>query len=241
MFDKLSVDKKFEAIDKLKESTNLDDNDWMMLSVLSNDESQEIRLEVSEVLALFPTIESEKILLNLLNDSDYLVRASACDSLYFSLSQETLKKLKLMTKDSRYLVRGYAVLSIGDVQKNVKVNKKSTIAFLKTLETEEKSRWVEIAVYRSLFILEEVSYIDKLICAINDTNYKNRSFALSLIEQLLDDNVLFDFNMLKQTAQNRLAIEKNLPIKQKLYEVIKSAECHIKNNTDKSLCAENYN
>lgn len=228
MFDKLSVDKKFEAIDKLKESANLDDNDWMMLSVLSNDENQEIRLEVSEVLALFPTIESEKILLNLLNDSDYLVRASACDSLYFSLSQETLKKLKLMTKDSRYLVRGYAVLSIGDVQKNVKVNKKSTIAFLKTLETEEKSRWVEIAVYRSLFILEEVSYIDKLICAINDSNYKNRSFALSLIEQLLDDNVLFDFNMLKQTAQNRLAIEKNLPIKQKLYEVIKSAECHIK-------------
>lgn len=228
MFGKLSVDKKFEAIDKLKESTNLDDNDWMMLSVLSNDENQEIRLEVSEVLALFPTIESEKILLNLLNDSDYLVRASACDSLYFSLSQETLKKLKLMTKDSRYLVRGYAVLSIGDIQKNVKVNKKSTIAFLKTLETEEKSRWVKIAVYRSLFILEEVSYIDKLICAINDANYKNRSFALSLIEQLLDDNVLFDFNMLKQTAQNRLAIEKNLPIKQKLYEVIKSAECHIK-------------
>ena len=227
MFDKLSVDKKFEAIDKLKESANLDDNDWMMLSVLSNDENQEIRLEVSEVLALFPTIESEKILLNLLNDSDYLVRASACDSLYFSLSQETLKKLKLMTKDSRYLVRGYAVLSIGDVQKNVKVNKKSTIAFLKTLETEEKSRWVEIAVYRSLFILEEVSYIDKLICAINDSNYKNRSFALSLIEQLLDDNVLFDFNMLKQTAQNRLAIEKNLPIKQKLQKVIESAECHI--------------
>lgn len=227
MFDKLSADKKFEAIDKLKESTNLDDNDWMMLSVLSNDESQEIRLEVSEVLALFPTIESEKILLNLLNDSDYLVRASACDSLYFSLSQETLKKLKLMTKDIRYLVRGYAVLSIGDIQKNVRVNKKSTIEFLKTLEAEEKSRWVKIAVYRSLFILEEVSYIDKLICAINDTNYKNRSFALSLIEQLLDDNVLFDFNMLKQTAQNRLAIEKNLPIKQKLYEVIKSAECHI--------------
>lgn len=227
MFDKLSVDKKFEAIDKLKESANLDDNDWMMLSVLSNDENQEIRLEVSEVLALFPTIESEKILLNLLNDSDYLVRASACDSLYFSLSQETLKKLKLMTKDSRYLVRGYAVLSIGDVQKNVKVNKKSTIVFLKTLETEEKSRWVEIAVYRSLFILEEVSYIDKLICAINDTNYKNRSFALSLIEQLLDDNVLFDFNMLKQTAQNRLEIEKNLPIRQKLQKVIGSAECHI--------------
>lgn len=132
-----------------------------------------------------------------------------------------------MTKDSRYLVRGYAVLSIGDIQKNVKVNKKSTIEFLKTLETEEKSRWVKIAVYRSLFILEEVSYIDKLICAINDTNYKNRSFALSLIVQLLDDNVLFDFNMLKQTAQNRLAIEKNLPIKQKLYEVIKSAECHV--------------
>lgn len=227
MFDKLSVDKKFEAIDKLKESTNLDDNDWMMLSVLSNDENQEIRLEVSEVLALFPTIESEKILLNLLNDSDYLVRASACDSLYFSLSQETLKKLKLMTKDSRYLVRGYAVLSIGDVQKNVKVNKKPTIKFLKTLETEEKSRWVKIAVYRSLFILEEVSYIDKLICAINDSNYKNRSFALSLIEQLLDDNVLFDFNMLKQTAQNRLAIEKNLPIRQKLQKVIESAECHI--------------
>lgn len=241
MFDKLSVDKKFEAIDKLKESTNLDDNDWMMLSVLSNDESQEIRLEVSEVLALFPTIESEKILLNLLNDSDYLVRASACDSLYFSLSQETLKKLKLMTKDSRYLVRGFAVLSIGDVQKNVKVNKKSTIAFLKTLETEEKSRWVKIAVYRSLFVLEEISYIDKLICAINDANYKNRSFALSLIEQLLDDNVLFDFNMLKQTAQNRLAIEKNLPIRRKLQKVMESAECHIKNNTDKALCAENYN
>lgn len=224
MFDNLTVDKKFDAIDKLKESTSLTDDDWIMLSAFSNDKNQEIRLEVSEVLALFPTCKSEKILLNLLNDSDHLVRASACDSLYFSLSQEALKKLMQMTKDSRYIVRGYAVLSIGDIQNNTKVNKKSTIVFLKDLEEKEKSRWVKIAIYRSLFILGENSYIDKLIYAINDANYKNRSFALSLIEQIIDDNIFFDFNKLKSIAQNRLSIEKNLPIRQKLYEVIKLTE-----------------
>ena len=218
MSEKLTVENKLDIIDELKSHVSLCGKEWEMLLSFSCDESQEIRLEVSEVLALFPTEESEKILLNLLNDSDFLVRASACDSLYFSIAQETLQALKRSAQDNRYLVRGYAILSVGDVQRNIKVNNKSTVDFLKDIEKKEKSRWVKTAVYRSMFILGETSYFKKLVNTINDINYKNRSFALNLIGQIIDENIEFD--LLYKAVQTRLNIEKNLPVKQKLYEIM---------------------
>lgn len=220
MSGKLTVENKLNIIDELKSHASLCGKEWETLLSFSCDENQEIRLAVSEVLALFPTEESEKILLNLLNDSDFLVRASACDSLYFSVAQETLQKLKKSARDKRHLVRGYAVLSIGDVQRNIKVNNKPTIDFLKDIEKKEKSRWVKTAVYSSMFVLGETSYFKKLVNTINDINYKNRCFALNLIEQIIDENIEFDFNLLYEVAQNRLKIEKNFPVKQKLYEIM---------------------
>jgi len=64
-----------------------------------------------------------------------------------------LQALKQSAQDNRYLVRGYAILSVGDVQRNIKVNNKPTIDFLKDIEKKEKSRWVKTAVYRSMLLI----------------------------------------------------------------------------------------
>ncbi|GEM_PF-6049773 len=63
MSEKLTVENKLDIIDELKSRASLCGKEWEMLLSFSCDENQEIRLAVSEVLALFPTEESEKIFL----------------------------------------------------------------------------------------------------------------------------------------------------------------------------------
>lgn len=115
--EKDDINEKIDYIYSLEECSKLNEKDIQKLKILAADSEEEIRLAVSEVLALFTDETSEKILLSMLNDTSYLVQASTCDSLYFSSSLSTLTVLKGLSKHNRVLVRGYAALSIGDIQK----------------------------------------------------------------------------------------------------------------------------
>lgn len=228
MSDKLTSEQKLDFIYELEDKTALNADEWNMISNLINDSSSEIRLAVSELLALFPSSHSEKLLLSVLNDSDYLIRASVCDSLSFSKSQETLEKLMIIAKDKRYLVRGYAILSIGDIQLSLKADSNSTIEYLKELEQKEKSQWVKTAIYRSLFILGDFSYGEKLVDMINNRYYKNRIFALNLIEQLFENNQYSNLPDIATVIKKRLETEKAYSVKTELSKILEICLNHNK-------------
>lgn len=239
MSEELTLQQKLDIIYKLEDKTDLSADDWNKISELINDNSSEIRLEISELLALFPSENSEKMLLSILNDSDYLIRASVCDSLYFSVSQETLHKLMTFAKDKRYLVRGYAILSIGDIQLNLKTDSGPIVEYLKMLEQKEKSQWVKIAIYRSLFILGDLSYGEKLVNMINNRYYKNRIFALNLIKQLFEDNQYNNMPNIITVIYKRLETERAYSVKLELNKLLEIClnKNNVKENTwDGSVC-----
>lgn len=221
MFKELTSEEKLDYLYKSEKMTRLSDNDRNKIIELVTDGSSEVRLTVSELLALFPSADSEKLLLSLLNDSNYLVRASACDSLSFSQSEETLHKLMPLSMDKRYLVRGYAILSIGDIQLKLKSDLNTTVKYLKALEQNETSEWVKIAIYRSLFLLGDYSYGNKLIDMINNRYYKNRIFTLSLLEQLFENNQYKNLPDVTQVLKKRLETEKAYSVKAKICELLK--------------------
>ena len=220
MFENLALEKKLDLICELEKLDYLSNNEWDKILKLIDDSSAEVRLGVSELLALFPSSNSEKILLSMLNDSDYLVRASVCDSLSFSHSQETLRLLMTYAEDKNYLVRGYAILSIGDVQLNIKSDLSLAIDYLNILEKKEKSQWVKIAIFRSLFILGDFCYGEKLLDMIDSKYYKNRCFVLSLLEQILENNQYSNLLEIKTVIQKRLKIEKVQSVQLKLSNLL---------------------
>lgn len=131
MFNNYTTEEKLDFIFSLEENQSLCIDDWNQIKSFSEDNDSEVRYRVAELLALFPSDESEKLLVSMLNDHNYMVRASACDSLSFSNSSVTIELLTRLAKDSRYLVRGYAVLSIGDIQKNISAYSPEIIESLK--------------------------------------------------------------------------------------------------------------
>ncbi len=224
MYEDLTIEEKMNLIYKLEKVKNLTDDEWDKIVKLLCDDSPEVRLGVSELLAMFPSADSERLLLSILDDSDYLVRASVCDSLSFSQSQETLYKLMDFAKDKKYLVRGYAILSIGDIQFKLQSNSNSTIEYLKVLEQKETSQWVKIAIYRSLFILGDFSYGKKLLDMLNNRYYKNRSFVLSLLEQLFENDQYSNLLDVKTILQKRLETEKTYSVKLKICKLLNIVE-----------------
>lgn len=160
--------------------------DYKTIEKLASDFDPEIRCRCAEILALFPSEQAENILIQLLDDPKDLVRANACDSLYFSSSIDTLNKLMLKSTDSSPLVRGYAALSIADVCTNVSdqsVNDR-IITYFKTNFKKERDEWVKLAVLHALILLGEKEYFPIFLQAIHDEDYRNRLFVLNSLEDL---------------------------------------------------------
>lgn len=220
MIDNYTTEEKLDFIFLLEENNNLCTDDWNKIKILSEDNDSEVRYRVAELLALFPSEKSEEWLISMLNDDNHMVRAAACDSLSFSTSSNTSKLLWRLAKDSRYLVRGYAILSIGDIQKNIDSNSNEVIQLLKRLDSKESCEWVKIAISRSLYILGEYSYGTFLLEKLNSRNYKSRSFVLNLLEPLIDSNITNNIPNMLQILKQRLTLESAFAVKLKLQSLI---------------------
>ncbi len=213
-------EEKIQYISSLEESISLGDSDFSNLVELAEDEDSEVRYRVAELLALFPSEESERLLVAMCNDTDYMVRVSACDSLAFSKSIETLKILFKAAKDKRFLVRGYAILSIGDIQNNIGINSNGTIDFLKQLFQKESSEWVRIAISHSLYHLGEYSFGDYLLEKLNSRYYQNRCAVLNSLDQLYDNNMIHNMPGLLPILTKRFEIESAYSVKEHLQRFI---------------------
>lgn len=220
MLNEQTTEEKLDYIFSMEEMDELSDEDWVKINVLIHDSDPEIRMRASELFPLFPSDKSEKALLSLLDDGDYLVRSSVCDSLSFSSSPDTRDRLTRLTKDKRFLVRGYAALSIADIELRIGQNPEETIEFLKSFYQKESSEWVKIAIARSLYLLGEYSYGDILLSAINSRYYKNRCFVISLLKELVESKMETNLPNMLSTLQKRVEVEKAYSVKTELQHIL---------------------
>ena len=90
-YDSFDFDEKMS----LFESIPIDKNPYIWN--MAYDEDEEIRLFLSIELANYKSAESEQLLLQLISDQSDIVRANACDSIYWSeFWIHYLRKLKMM-------------------------------------------------------------------------------------------------------------------------------------------------
>lgn len=207
---------KFDYINSLEEKDELTEFDLNNLKALSEDTNSEIRYLTTELLGMFNTEICEKILIERLKDKDYLVRTSACDSLTFCRSDEALNAVKKLIKDKSCLVRGHAVYGSSCIHMNIGLNNEDIVNTLKLLLKNETSEYVKIATYGSLCLIGKYEYETNLFSQINNRYYRNRCFALSLIEDVFDREKVNDILKLKYLLNERLQFEKATSVKDKI-------------------------
>ena len=140
---------------------------------------------IAQILVKSCTEESIKILITLSSNTDYLVRANACDSLGIFADDETLEWLmRIAQKDERDLVRSYALLSAADIMVNCNRNGR---VFQKILEHAISDR-VRLATLRSLCLLGYTDSLDQLINELKSDDYSIRCFCVNMLADVLNDD-----------------------------------------------------
>lgn len=214
---------KFDFFIKHENDDIIDENMLSQIIKLSYDDDSEIRCFAAKMLAKVVLPDSEKALVKLTTDTDRLVRAEACDSLSCFGSDVALKALLARLKDKSCLVRGYAALGVAEV--SIKINSDDLVfaaCTLKTMLSSETSEWSKIAVCCALVTLGIHSYFPQLISAIDSRYYKNRVFALNLIEQLIQSETInnVDCTLVLKAVRKKLETEKTTAVRQKLSDVL---------------------
>lgn len=189
---------------------------FQYFSILSQDVDSEIRNRTAQVLALYPTKEAEGLLYRMLDDEDFLVRANACDSIFFSSSNEVLKRLQSMAVTDRYLVRGYAILSINDISINRHQQKSQKGYFEKRLRFE-KSPWVRVCILRVLCEENGNQYYPLFLQSYRHNNYQIRLLVLNMLCEICNHQRLEDT---LEVLTDYLSKEGNALVKSKLQSVI---------------------
>lgn len=216
------IDNPFDEISKLLSVPchNLSEKDWDELKSISRHPDYEVRLYLTENLADIHCPESEALLLELLNDDDSLVVASACDSLSFSNSLQVLTALKTCTCSANYIVRGFAYLSIGEVLKKNEM-KSENYNFLLSSVKKEKSKWVKASIAYALCLNESsdkhIIYIEELL---SGKRYNFRISALNLFDELLSKEAISDKDRLVNILLTQSKKERNKIVLNKINSLL---------------------
>lgn len=220
-----STDEKLDYLESICGLTECDDETRNILAVLSEDACSEVRMRTCEKLFDFCDEQSEKLLLLLSDDEDGLVRCEACISLQTQNSVRAFEKLLEKCEDSSYLVRGYAAMSAVAVAFNNSLCSKDRLKARLTGMLCDKSEWVITAVLSSLVRLSgEGIYEERLLNGINSEDYRVRSFVLTLLEELFDENKIENTDRLTVELETRLADERNRSVYEKTDRLLKKCK-----------------
>lgn len=177
-YNSLSFDEKIDFFENMA----FDKNPYLWDMV--DDADEDVRLYLAVKLADYENHKSEQLLLHMISDQSDIVRANACDSIYWSKSMEVLNFLLMRAKNDMYLVRGYAVLSITDIMLNL--NNKSYMRDLNELYSKEKSLWTRMCYYQSFYRLGLEKYLDVLILSLCTKKYNYRIAAINFIFDIVN-------------------------------------------------------
>ncbi len=178
-YNSLSYDEKIDFF----EGIVFDENPYLW--DMANDADEDVRLYLAEKLASYKNAKSEQLLLHLISDQSDIIRANACDSIYWSASTEVLNLLLVKAKNDRYLVRGYAILSIADILPNL--NDDSYMKDLNELYLKEKSLWTRMCYYQSFYRLGLEKYLDLLISSLCAKKYNYRIAAVNFLFDIVNE------------------------------------------------------
>lgn len=160
---------------------------------------------VSDLAKYIDDFRVANILMEMLEDKNYLVRCEVCDALYGFKSEIVLNKLLTRIKKERSsTVRMYIISTIGSIIDCVN-NKNAIYEQLYILSTKETSKRVIIA-YMSLFYLlnKDMEYINKALLYINDIDYHIRCNVINLLNEIVDNK---NISIIINTYEKRLLIE----------------------------------
>ena len=209
---------KLDIIDKIDKNNQFTKQEVEILDKLSDDEDEEIRSRVAELLVFVDSKLAEKILVRLLDDKDELVRVNACDSLCNSDSLEVINLLKnKMLKDKSALVRGYAALSIADIATKINSDFHELNEFFRYVHSKEKTQWVKINFYKVLYMLGDNSYLNILISELNNRLYRNRCAAVHILSELVSNQ---NIKLIKTALTERLKVDTSIAVRSTIQKVI---------------------
>jgi len=218
----LGLNDKLDLIEKIEDGSIGREDGINLLSILAKDEESEVRLRVSEILISFNSDgKMEELLFSLTYDKDYLVRASACDSISGLNNPQSISILeKVLEKDKSKMVKAYAALSLSEVCWSLENSINSSIAIIKDKLVNESNSWVKIFYYAALYRLGVKEYLNYLIVDLNSNSYRTRCAVVNLVKDLILDDLIEDIESISLTLKDRILKEDSTAVISSINKVL---------------------
>lgn len=184
----MSTDKAYSTLDLIAEKNSINQNEINELAKLSHHIDPEIRAYVAELLVLSNSPDAEKLLINLSNDNDEIVRVNACDSLALFPTIAVYKRLReTIANDSSLLVKRFAILSLADIMNNINVDKNDIKVLFLNLSLNRNTT-IAAACYRGLYMLGYKEYLNNLIKLTTSENYQDRCTVVNILGDIISND-----------------------------------------------------
>ena len=158
-----STDEKLDFIESIIELSGENDKIVDTLILLSKDKDEEVRYRTAEALGNYNTERVEKVLLEMLSDTNELVRVFACESLSYIGGKDSIINLQdILMNDRSCLVRGYSAEAIADILKRITKYDDSLIDLLEHAANKEKTKTAKVMIYTALYKLGKKYYLELL-------------------------------------------------------------------------------
>lgn len=216
-----SVDEKLDYLESIGDASACDDETWAVIADLSADSCDEVRMTVARILSDISDGRSERLLLRLTDDKDYLVRCEACISLANSHSICAFERLLRIRGDKSYLVRGYALMSAAAIAVENGLQSDHVLESSLSELLNDPKEWVVIAALYSSVLLGKPDALARMLSFLDSDQYQNRSFVLSLLDDLLEEQKIKNLAQVSKALTARLHKEENRQIANEIRELVK--------------------
>ena len=129
----------------------------------------------------------EQVIIEMLNDRNYMVRSDACELLYHSESPQVLTQLmKRLRKERSSLVRMYLLDAIRSSCHSLPLQDDEKLLLLQMYKREKAAR--VIIQYDALFyvLFHDAQYIQNALQYLNDDDYHIRCIVIQTLSAVLD-------------------------------------------------------
>ncbi|MEJ8302872.1 HEAT repeat domain-containing protein [Saccharibacillus sacchari] len=179
------INRIIAELDELE--SNREEPDLSRLAVYARHSDSFIRSKVALHLGFHPSEQADRLLLMLLHDREWLVRAEACESLGPSRSPKALERLKQTVEfDPSVIVRVYALLSIGDLAERLYGNPTADRRFVKRILLTHKPLSIKLACDAVLVQWGEPLFLQPLIQALSKRDANIRAATAHRLLELVN-------------------------------------------------------
>lgn len=199
------------------------DAEMAQLCNLANNNQAWVRAQVAVLLINSCRHEAQAVLIQLIKDEDFLVRAEACDSLQNAKSSAAYDALlHAAKKDQSGMVRGYAISSLVSVSKTLHLCSE-TAQFLESLCLNRLATFTKINLYTALYLLGNRKYLPDLFSCMDSKRYQNRCAVVNCLREMMDKD---NFDAMKKWAQQHLETERVIAVKSSLEKFLHEIALH---------------